>query len=119
MPLLILLLVMLLAGGCGDTDQPPTAISMDQIPAELEKAFAPAKGDTKELSGLAITTVQNKEFSKTSMALDALARRPDLSKTQSRTVTGAAMTINVVLLQAESKGDPQAAKTLELRRMTK
>ena len=118
-PLLVLLLTMFLAAGCSDTEQPPTAIAMEQIPAELEKAFTSAKGDTKELSGLVVTAVQGKEFSKASMAVDALARRPDLSKIQSRTATGAAMTINAVLLQAESKGDPQAAKTLEIRRNTK
>jgi len=118
-PLSFLLLVTFLAGGCGDTTQPPTAISLDQIPAELGKAFTSAKGDTKELSGLAVTAVQSKEYPKAAMALDALARRPDLSKIQSRTVTGAAMTINAALLEAESKGDPQAAKTLEVRRMTK
>lgn len=112
-------MVTFLTGGCGETEHPPTPISLDQIPAELGKAFSSTKGDTKELSDLAATAVQGKEFSKASMAIDALARRPDLSKLQSRTATGAAMTINAVLLQAESKGDPQAAKTLEIRRMTK
>src|SRR6266571_3076183 len=91
-PLSFLLLVTFLAGGCGDTTQPPTAISLDQIPAELGKVFASAKGETKELSGLVVTAVQSKEFSKASMAIDALAQRPDLSKVQSRTATGAAMT---------------------------
>ena len=118
-PLSVLLLVTFLAGGCGDTDQPPTAISLDKIPAEFGKVFASAKGDTKELSSLAVTAVQSKEFSKAAMALDALARRTDLSKIQSRTATGAAMSVNAALLEAESKGDPQAAQTLNLRRNTK
>lgn len=115
----VLLLATFLAGGCGDTTKPPSAISLDQIPAELGKAFTSAKGETKDLSGLAVAAVQNKEFSKAAMALDALLRRPDLNKIQGRTVAGAAMTINAVLLEGESKGDAQAAETLNLRRLTK
>ena len=118
-PLSFLLLATLLAGGCGEATQPPTAISLDQIPAELGKAFTSAKGETKELSGRAVAAVRSKEYPKAAMALDALARRPDLSKIQSRTIAGTAMTINAALREAESKGDSQAAKTLEVRRMTK
>jgi len=117
-PLPIVLLSLLLYG-CGEATQPPKAISMDRIPAELAKAFTSAQADTRELSGLAIAAVQSKDVSKAAAALDALARRPDLGKIQSRTVAGAAMTINAALLDAESKGDPRAAETLNLRRMTK
>jgi len=118
-PLSVLLLVTFLTCGCGEATQPPKAISLDKIPAELQKAFASAEVDTKELSGLAITAVQSKDLSKAAAALDALARRPDLGKIQGRTVAGAAMTINAALLEAESKGDPRAAETLNVRRMTK
>lgn len=114
-----LMLAMLLVGGCGEGTQPPTAISLDQIPVELGKAFASATGEAKELSDLAVAAVQGKELPKAGMALDALARRPDLSKIQSRTVTGAAMTINASLVEAESKGDSRAAEVLKNRRMTK
>ena len=117
--LLVLVLATFLASGCGDSTQPPTAISMDQIPTELGKAFASAKGDAKELSGLAVTAVQSKEFPKASMVLQALARRSELDTSQSRVVAGAAMTINAALLKAESKGDPRAAEALDLRRKTK
>ena len=118
-PLSVLLLVTFLLCGCGEATQPPEAISFDKIPAELQKAFASAERDTKELSGLAITAVQSKDLSKAAAALDALARRPDLGKIQGRTVAGAIMTINAALLEAESKGDPRAAETLNIRRMTK
>ena len=118
-PISVLLLLTLLTCGCGEDTQPPKAISLDKIPAELQKAFASAAGDTKELSGQAITAVQSQDLSKASAALDALARRPDLGKIQGRTVAGATMTINAALLEAESKGDPRAAETLNLRRMTK
>lgn len=115
----LLLVVTLLAGGCGEKVEPPTPIGLEQIPAELGKAFASAKGEAKELSDLVVTAVQSKDFPKASMTLTALAQRSDLSKIQSRTVGGAAMTINAALLEAESKGDPQAVETLNLRRLTK
>ena len=117
--LAVLLLVAFLAGGCGESSQPPAAISMDQIPAELGKAFASAQGETKNLSGLAATAVQRKEFSNAVMALETLGQRPDLTKIQSRKVAGAFMTVNAALLEAEAKGDPQATETLKVRRMTK
>ena len=115
----LILLLAFLAAGCGETAQPPTAISLDQIPAELGKAFASAKGDIKELSGVSVAAVESKDFAKASMALDALSQRPDLSKIQGRTVAGAAMTINALLREAVSKGDQRAAQTLEHRRLTK
>jgi len=115
----VLMLVAFLAGGCGDSSKPPTAISLDQIPAEFGKAFAAAKGQTKELSDLVVTAVQSKEFSNAVMALEALSQRPDLSKIQSQTVAGASITVNAALLEAEAKGDAQATKTLNQRRMTK
>ncbi len=118
-PLSVLLLVTFLTCGCGEATRPPKAISFDKIPAELQKAFASAPGDAKELSGLAITAVKSKDVSKAAAALDALARRPDLDKIQSRTVAGAVMTINAALLEAESKGDTEAAETLNARRRTK
>ena len=114
-----LLVLTLLASGCGETAKPATAISVDQIPAELGKAFASASGDARELSTLAATAVQNKEFPKAATTLEALAQRADLSKLQSRTTAGAAMTVNALLLEAESKGDARAAETLDLRRKTK
>src|SRR2546422_4797415 len=76
-PLSVVLLVAFLASSCGHTTQPPPAISLERIPAELGEAFTSAKGETKDLSGLAVAAVQSKEFSKAAMALDALARRPD------------------------------------------
>ena len=115
----LLLLVAFLAGGCGEGGGPPSAISMEQIPAELGKAFSSAKGEAKDLSSQAVTAVQGKEFSKAAMTLDALAQRSDLSKLQSRTVAGAAITINAALLEAESKGDARAAEALDFRRKTK
>jgi hypothetical protein len=118
-PLSILLLATFLAGGCGEAVKPPTPISLEQIPAELKKAFASAAAETKDLSDLAATVVQSKDFPKASMTLTALAQRPDLTKIQSRIVAGATMTVNAALLEAESKGDPQAVETLNLRRMTK
>lgn len=113
------LLTMLLAGGCGEDSRPPSAISLDQIPAELGKAFASAKAEVKELSGQAATAVQGKDFSKAAMALQALTQRSDLSKLQSRTVAGASITVTAALREAEAKGDKQAAQALEIRRMTK
>ena len=115
----VLLLVTALAGGCGETVKPPTPISLEQIPAELGKAFASASAETKELSDLSVAAVQSKDFSKASMTLSALAQRPDLTKIQSRIVAGAAMTVNAALLEAESKGDPKAVETLNQRRLTK
>lgn len=113
-----LLAVIFLTGGCSE-GKPPAAISLEQIPVEFGKAFASAKGETKELSDMVVATVQSKELSKASMALEALLRRTDLSKVQSRTAAGAAMTVNAALVEAASKGDARAAETLNVRRNTK
>ena len=116
---LVLLLMACLAGGCGERVQPPIAISLEQIPTEIGKAFATASGEAKELSGMVVSAVQSKDFSKAAMSLEALARRPDLSKLQARTVAGASLTVNSALVEAASKGDTQATETLNVRRLTK
>ena len=118
--LAVLVLGVCLVSGCGDSvTQPAKAISLDQIPVELGKAFGSANPDAKEFSDQAVAAVQSKDFSKASVALETLSKRPDLNKIQSRTVAGAAIAVNAALLEAESKGDQQAAETLNIRRLTK
>lgn len=114
-----LLLAAIVAAGCGEGNKPPTAISLDQIPVQFGKAFASAKGDSKDLSAQVVNAVQAKDFSKALVVLDALTQRSDLSKIQSRAVGGAAITVTAALREAESKGDRRAAETLEIRRRTK
>ena len=114
----VLAIVLALTSGC-EGNNPPKAISLDQIPAELEKAFAAAKGETKELSNLAITSVQSKDLPKAALTLNALAGRPDVSMNQARTTSSAFTTVNAALREAEAKGDQKAAEALQIQRVNK
>jgi len=105
--------------GCSKEAPPVTPISLEQIPAEMGKAFANAKAEAKEQSEAVVAALQKKDFAKASSTLDALAGSAGLSDVQYRTVAGAAMTVNTALLEAESKGDKQATETLNNRRLTK
>lgn len=113
------LLLSALFAGCSKEAPPVTPISLEQIPAEMAKAFATAKPDAKEQSEKAVAAVQKKDYAKASATLDALAQQAGLSDVQYRTAAGAAMTIHAALLEAESKGDKQATETLNQRRLTK
>lgn len=113
------LLLAVLFAGCSKEAPPVTPISLDQIPAEMGKAFASANAEIKAQSDAVVAAVEKKDYAKASTTLDALSQRSGLSDLQSRTAVGAAMTINTALLEAEAKGDQQATETLNQRRLTK
>jgi len=116
---LCLLLVLTLGGGCKENVAPPTPIPADQLPAALEKAFAKAKAEAKDLSAQVITSIQGQDYSKAYFAMQTLATKPGLNKEQLRVTTGGLMTLNELLQAAQSKGDAKAGEVLKFHRENK
>jgi hypothetical protein len=114
-----LLLATALVSGCSEEKSPVTPIALEEVPAALSKAFASGKAEAKETSGQTVVAVQAKDYAKAATLLEKLRQRPDLTPQQGRTVAGAAMSVHAALVEAEAKGDQQAADVLKMQRMTK
>lgn len=105
--------------GCNRSSPPPTPLSVQEIPAALEKAFSKAKPETRDLANQVVTSVQAQDYSKAFPALQNLAGRPGLTKDQVSVTSRATLTVNSLLQAAETKGDQKAAQTLTIYRRDK
>ncbi len=114
-----LLLVLGLGAGCNRTEPPPDPIPAAELPAALEAAFAQAKPEAKTQASQVVALVRARDYPKAFAALQALATRPGLSKDQLRVVSGATLTVNSLLQEAQTQGDTKAIQTLENYRRDK
>lgn len=108
-----------LAAACNRTQPPPDPIPVAELPAALETAFAPAQPEAKTQASQVVALVRAHDYPKAFAALQALATRPGLSKEQLRVLSGATLTVNSLLQEAQTKGDTKAIQTLENYRRDK
>jgi hypothetical protein len=115
-----LLLVMVLGLGCSRTVPPPTPFTEQELPGEIEKAFATAKQpEAKDLATQVVAAIQAKDYSKAHWAIQTLGGVQGLSKDQANVTARATMTINSLLQTAQAAGDAKAAQTLKRYMETK
>ena len=105
--------------GCNRPSPPPTPLSVEELPAALEKAFGKAKPEIKDLANQVVASVQARDYSKAFLTIQNLASRPGLTKDQVNVTSRATLTVNSLLQAAQAKGDPQAAQTLKSYRLDK
>ena len=115
------LCVLACGGGChrGGGSAPPPALSAEELPAALEKTFAKAKPDLKELAGQITAAVRARDYPTAYLGLQTLAGKPGLSKEQQQIMASALVTVNNLLQTAQSQGDAKAAQTLNFLRQNK
>jgi len=116
---LAVLLGLAFGAGCNRSTPPPTPLSVQELPAALEKAFSKAKPDVKDLANQVVAAVQAQDYSKAFLTIQNLASRPGLTKDQVSVTSRATLTVNSLLQAAETKGDKQAAQTLKVYRADK
>ena len=114
-----LALVLMLVLGCSRASAPPTPLTAEELPAALEKAFAKAKPEVKELAAQVVASVQAKSYAKAFQSLQNLAARPGLTKDQLSVASRATLTVNELLQAAQTQGDAKAAQTLKTYRLDK
>jgi hypothetical protein len=107
--------------GCNrsGSSTPPPALSAEELPGALEKAFAKAKPELKELAGLMAGAVRTRDYPNAYLGLQTLAGKPGLNKEQQRIMASALVTVNSLLQSAQSQGDAKAAQTLNYLRQNK
>ena len=104
--------------GCGQGG-PPAPLPADQIPAALNKSFASAPANLKELSDRIVSSLQEKDLGKALLVLQGLCAAPELTKAQRDTASRALLTLNEQIQAAAAAGDPKAQEILRQRALTK
>lgn len=105
--------------GCNRPVPPPTPLPAAEFPSAMEKAFATAKPDLKELATQVVNAVQAKEFTKAYALIQTLATKPELNKEQRTVTSRGTLTVNELLQAAQAQGDQKAAQTLKFIRENK
>ena len=111
--------LLIFESSCKKAEGPPPALTLDQLPAALEKAFAKPKPEAGESLKTLLTALQEKDSPKAFMALQAISATSGLNKEQANVVAAGLMTLNNALQEAQGQGDPNAAQTLQTYRATK
>lgn len=114
-----LLMAVAVVLGCSKNVPPPEPIPLDQLPAAMDKAFAPAKGEAKEIADQVVAALNAKDYAKAATGLQKLTVLSGLSKEQVSTAARGVLTVNQALQEAQSKGDQKAVQTLKSYQINK
>jgi len=117
--ILVSIFLLLCACSCRRADGPPPPLTLEQLPAAVEKAFAQAKPEANEKVKDLLAALREKDYSKALMALQALSAVPGLNRSQADVAGAGLITLNNALQEAQSQGDQTAAQTLQSYRATK
>jgi len=116
-PLLLLGAVCVLPG-CKDS-QPPEPIAAAEVPATVNNAFDSASPEVRAVAQEAVAALQKDEQSMALEALEALARKGELTPEQREAATQAALSVRAGIVDAAAKGDAAAQAFLEAQRSRK
>jgi hypothetical protein len=105
--------------GCGKDPGPPPPLAVEQIPAEMQKAFNHAEPEARDTVGRLISALQNKDNPAAYQEVQALCSLPGETKQQRALAARALLTITGLLQAAQVQGDEGAAAALKLRQMTR
>ena len=111
--------MLLLLAGCSKDPGPPPPLAVEQIPAELEKAFKQARQEPKDLVAKISASLQSKDYPAAYDAVQALGSVPDATKEQRSLTARAMLTIYGLLQEAQAQGDDKAAAALRYHQMSK
>jgi len=113
------LLLFGLAGCSRSGSQPPPPLAVEQIPTEMNKAFAKAPADVKDVVNQLNTTLGAKDYVAASQAIQTLFNLPVATKDQRMVTVRSMLTINSLLQTAQAQGDQKAAAVLSEQRRLK
>jgi len=99
--------------GCGKAPVPPTPLAVDQIAPELQRVFAKAQPQTRELIDEIASEVQTNGYPAAFQAVQILSAVPGVTKEQQFMTTRAMLTLNGLLQTAQAQGDQNASAALK------
>jgi hypothetical protein len=104
--------------GCGEKPA-PEPISAAEVPKTLDNAFNSASPEARAAAKAAAEALQKDEQSMALEALEALARKTDLTPEQREAAAKAAISVRAGIVDAAAKGDAAAQAYLEEQRARK
>jgi hypothetical protein len=111
--------MMLVVAGCSQNISPPPTITIESLPAALQKAFAKSPPAAKTLVSEIADNLKTPDYTLAYNKLQTLSGLSNLSREQSQIAAGGLLAVNKVLQEAGSKGDASAVKTLNDYRVNK
>jgi hypothetical protein len=116
---LVTLLVVLGSVGCGKNPGPPPPLPVEQIPAELQKAFNSAGTEAKDVVGRVISALQSKDYPTAYEKIQTLCALQEETKEQRLLAARVLITLTGLLQTAQAQGDESAAAALRLRQTSR
>ena len=105
--------------GCSKTAGPPKPLAADQIPAELQKAYAKAKPEFKDVVQQISSAMQQKDYPGANAGIRVLFNATEGTKEQRSVTARAMLTINQLLQEAQAQGDAKAAAAIQTNKRYK
>jgi hypothetical protein len=98
---------------CQREAPPLQPLSADQIPAEMQKAFANAKPEPKNLVTALLSALESKDYAGAYQAVQMLCNSQEISEAQRTVAARASLAVHSLLQTAQAQGDPNAAAALK------
>jgi hypothetical protein len=113
-------LALLSVAGCDrGSSGPPPALAVEQIPAEMQKAYSKATAEVKDVVTQLSSTLQNKDYPAAYQVVQVLCNLPVATREQRLVTARAMLTITGLLQTAQAQGDQNAAAVLSFQKKTK
>ena len=113
-------LALLSAAGCNrGSSGPPPPLAVEQIPAEMQKAYSKATPEVKDAVAQLNSTLQNKDYPAAYQVVQVLCNLPVATKDQRLVSVRAMLTITGLLQAAQAQGDQNAAAVLSFQKKTR
>lgn len=110
---LIALVAVLGALGCNRTPGPPPPLPAEQIPVEMQKAFAKSSTEVKDLIAEIERALSSKDYPAAYQRVQVICNLPEATPEQRQVSTRALLTLNALLQAAQAQGDQGAAAVLK------
>jgi hypothetical protein len=111
--------VLSLATGCGERNQAPTPMPLEQIPAALQSVAQNADADVKAKAAAAIAALKGTNVTQALFLVQALANRTDLTSQQQETIARCLLTVVAQVQSSATNGNEEAAAAIQYRRESK
>jgi hypothetical protein len=108
-----------LLAGCKPNNTPPTPLPVQQIPAEMNKAFTRAKPETKQIVDKMLAALESKDYPAAYQFGQYISGTPGITKGQLFVTARAMLEINSLLKEASTKGDQRASGFIDYQKHTR
>ena len=116
---LVAVVAILGAGGCNRTPGPPPALPAEQIPVEMQKAFAKTSTEVKDLIAEIERALSSKDYPAAYQRVQVICNLPEATQEQRQVSTRALLTLTALLQAAQAQGDQGAAAVLKQHQRTR